>query len=94
MRYQKKPEERKSNLTPICSNEACMPERNPFSESFLFSYSSIETHPIKYEYGSSPVQIVFTVSAFSGLPTKADLTMKDSEIYFNCAEKYSQSQTL
>lgn len=94
MKYQKKPEERKSNLTPACSNETCRTEHCPSPESFLFHYSIIENHPVNYESGSSPVQIVFTVSAFSGLPTKVDLTMKDSENYFNCTEKYSQSQTL
>jgi hypothetical protein len=93
MKYQKKPEERKSNLTPACSNETCMPERNPFSESFLFHYSIIENYPIHYEYGSNPVRTVFTVSAFSGLPIKVDLTMKDSENYFKCAEKFFRLQT-
>lgn len=92
MKYQKKPEKRKSNLTPACSCETCMPEHSPFSESSLFRYSVIETHPINYKYSSSPVRTIYTISAFSGLSIEVNLTMKDSESYFECAEKYSQSQ--
>lgn len=92
MKCQKKPEERKNNLTPACPPETCRRKHDPSSESSFFHYSIIKTHPVNYEYGSSPVRTAFTLSAFSGLPIETDLTMKDPENYFECAEKCSQSQ--
>lgn len=92
MKYQKKPEERKGNLTPACPPGTCKPEHDHSSESSFFHYSIIEAHPINYEYGSSPVWTAFTLSAVSELSIETDLTMKNPEIYFKCAEKYSQSQ--
>jgi hypothetical protein len=92
MRCQKKPEERKCNLILACSPGTCRPEHDLSSESSFFHYSIIEVHPINHEYGSSPVWTALTLSAVSGLSIETELTMKNPEIYFKCAEKYSQSQ--
>ncbi|RXA18264.1 hypothetical protein EQO05_11255 [Methanosarcina sp. MSH10X1] len=92
MKCQKRPEERKRNPTPVRPTGTCRPEYGPSSDNSLFRYSIVETHPIHYEYGSNPVWTAFTVSAFSGLLAETNLTMKDPENYFKCAEKYSQSK--
>jgi hypothetical protein len=92
MKCQKKPKERKINLTPAYPLGTYRSEHDRSSESSFFHYSIIESSPLNYEYSSSPVWITFTPSAVSGLSIETDLTMKNPENYFKCAEKYSQSQ--
>ncbi|HHV24845.1 MAG TPA: hypothetical protein GXX65_10085 [Methanosarcina sp.] len=91
MKCQKKLEEKEGNLIHVCPTGTSRPENDRSSESSFFHYSIIESHPINYEYGLSPVWTAFTPSAASGLSIEMDLTMKNPEIYFNCTEKYSQS---
>jgi hypothetical protein len=93
MKCQKKPKERrKGNLIPACPPETCETMHGRSSEIFCFRYSSIETHPLNYEYDSNPIRTTFTFFSFSRLPIETDLTMKDFENYLKCTEKYSQSQ--
>jgi len=92
MKSQKKPEERKNNLPPAHPPGRCGSKQGRSPDSSIFHYSIVETHPIDYEYGSSPVQTAFALSVFAGLPIETDLTMKNPENYLKCAEKYSQSQ--
>jgi hypothetical protein len=87
MKCQKKLEEKKGNLIHACPTGTSRPENDRSSESYFFHYSIIESHPINYEYGLSPVWIAFTLSVASGLSIEMDLTMKDHEIYFNYTEK-------
>ncbi|WP_292379481.1 hypothetical protein [Methanosarcina sp. UBA289] len=91
MKCPKKPAERKRISILAYSPKACKPEHGCSSENSLFHYSIIETHPINYEYGSSPVRSAFTVFSFSGPPIKTNLTMKSPENYLEYAEKCSQS---
>lgn len=85
MRCQKIPVEKKSTLTPAYFSEACRPDNSCSSDSSFFHYSIIETRPINYEYGSSPVRTAVT---FSGLPIEMDLTMKNPDNHFEYAGKY------
>jgi hypothetical protein len=76
MKRQKKPAERKSVLTPsLYPSETCRPEYNCSSKNSFFHYSIIETDPVNYEYGSSPIRITTTLFTFSGLIMKTNFTI-------------------